>query len=95
MSSADTKLRIIDQNSLALFVDKELFRVFTNLKPENKAELLAADRTVSDALRSYFSQIEEVYAYQLWTSYFSFGQILPQGDPTNSDIYRAAEQTGE
>lgn len=90
----DTKLRIIDQNSMALFVDKDLFRIFNNLKPENKAELLAADRLVSDALRRYFSQIDEVYAYQLWTSYFTFGQTLPQGDPTNSDIYRAARQAG-
>ncbi|WP_123042081.1 sensor histidine kinase [Cohnella candidum] len=90
----DTKLRIIDQNSMALFVDKELFRVFNHLKPENKADLLAADRLVSDALRSYFSQIDEVYAYQLWTSYFTFGQPLPQGDPTNTDIYRAARQAG-
>jgi two-component system sensor histidine kinase YesM len=90
----DTKLRIIDQNSMALFVDKDLFRIFNSLKPENKADLLAADRLVSDALRRYFSQIDDVYAYQLWTSYFTFGQTLPQGDPTRSDIYRAARQAG-
>jgi len=88
----DTKLRIIDQNSMALFIDKDLFRIFNHLKPENKADLLAADRAVSDALRRYFSQIDEVYAYQLWTSYFTFGQMLPQVDPTKSDIYRAAQQ---
>jgi two-component system sensor histidine kinase YesM len=90
----DTKLRIIDQNSMALFVDKDLFQIFNNLKPENKADLLAADRLVSDSLKRYFSQIDEVYAYQLWTSYFTFGQTLPQGDPTKSDIYRAALQAG-
>lgn len=90
----DTKLRIIDQNSTALFVDKDLFRIFNSLKPENEADLLAADRLVSDALRRYFSQIDDVYAYQLWTSYFTFGQTLPQGDPTHSDIYRAARQAG-
>lgn len=90
----DNKLRIIDQNSAAMFVDKDLFRVFNSLKPENKADLLAADRLVSDRLRGYFSQIDDVYAYQLWTSYFTFGQPLPQGDPTGSDIYRAARQAG-
>jgi two-component system sensor histidine kinase YesM len=90
----DTKLRIIDQNSTALFVDKDLFRIFNNLDPKNEADLLAADRLVSDALRKYFSQIEDVYAYQLWTSYFTFGQTLPQGDPTRSDIYHAAQQAG-
>ncbi|WP_238357940.1 sensor histidine kinase [Cohnella zeiphila] len=90
----DNKLRIIDQNSAAMFVDKDLFRVFNGLKPENKADLLEADRLVSDALRRYFSQIDDVYVYQIWTSYFTFGQSLPQGDPTRSDIYRKARQAG-
>ncbi|MCC3372098.1 sensor histidine kinase [Cohnella sp. REN36] len=90
----DNKLQIIEQNSAAMFVDKDLFRVFNSLKPENKADLLAADRLVSDRLRGYFSQIDDVFAYQLWTSYFTFGQSLPQGDPTRSDIYRAARQAG-
>lgn len=88
----DNKLRIIDQNSAALFVDKDLFGVFNRLNPGNKADLLSADRQVSDALRRYFSQVDDVYAYQLWTSYFTFGQPLPQGDPTRSAIYRAAEK---
>jgi len=90
----DNKLRIIDQNSAALFVDKDLFGVFNRLNPDNKADLLSADRQVSDALRRYFSQVDDVYAYQLWTSYFTFGQPLPQGDPTRSAIYRAAEKAG-
>jgi len=90
----DTKLRIVDQNSMALFIDKDLFRIFNSLSPGNKADLLAADRQVSDTLRGYFSQIEDVYAYQIWTSYFTFGQSLPQGDPTLSDIYRAAREAG-
>lgn len=90
----DNKLRIIEQNSASMFVDKDLFRVFNSLNPDNNADLLAADRLVSDRLRGYFSQMDDVYAYQLWTSYFTFGQPLPQGDPTQSDIYRAARQAG-
>jgi len=90
----DTKLGIVDQNSQALFVDKELFELFNTLNPNDSAELLAADRVVNRALRSYFSQIEDVYAYQLWTSYFTFGQTLPQGDPQQSAIYRAAVEGG-
>ncbi|OWA36826.1 two-component sensor histidine kinase [Saccharibacillus sp. O16] len=90
----DTKLRIIDQNSTALFIDKDLFELFNGLNPSNGWELLAADRQVSDVLRNYFSQIDDVYAYQLWTSYFTFGQQLPQGDPTQSEVYRTARQAG-
>ncbi len=90
----DTKLAIIEQNSLALFVDKDLFRIFSNLNPSNEAELFEADRQVSSVLSKYFSLNEDVYAYQLWTSYFTFGQMLPQGDPTLSDIYRKTQQAG-
>ncbi|MGO4546371.1 sensor histidine kinase [Paenibacillus sp. 2TAB23] len=90
----DTKLRIIDQNSMALFIDKGLFNVFNTLNPGDEAELLAADRLVSEVLRNYFSQMGDVYAYQLWTSYFTFGQQLPQGNPAESDIYRAAQKAG-
>ncbi|MEK4510076.1 MULTISPECIES: cache domain-containing sensor histidine kinase [Paenibacillus] len=90
----DTKLQIIDQNSLSLFVDKDLFRIFNELDPQNEAELFEADRQVTPVLSKYFSNNKDVYSYQLWTSYFTFGQMLPQGDPTQSDIYRKAQQAG-
>lgn len=90
----DTKLGIIEQNSLALFVDKDLFRVFSKLDPSNEADIFDADRQVSSVLSKYFTLNEDVYAYQLWTSYFTFGQMLPQGDPTRSDVYRKAQEAG-
>lgn len=90
----DKKLGIIEQNSLALFVDKDLFRIFSSLDPANEADIFEADRQVSSILGKYFTLNEDVYAYQLWTSYFTFGQMLPQGDPTQSDVYRKAQQAG-
>lgn len=92
----DTKLKVIDQNSLALFVDKDLFQIFSQLNPAKAEELLAADRRVSTILSKYFSQNDDVYAYQLWTSYFTFGnsQNMPQGDPTLSNIYKQAVHAG-
>jgi two-component system sensor histidine kinase YesM len=90
----DTKLGIVDLNSLALFVDKDLFRIFNNLDPLNEADIFEADRQVSAILSKYFSQNKDTYSYQLWTSYFTFGQMLPQGDPTKSDVYRKAQQAG-
>jgi two-component system sensor histidine kinase YesM len=90
----DTKLGIVDRNSQALFVDRQLFELFNTLDPGDEAQLLAADRIVNGALRSYFAQIEDVYAYQLWTSYFTFGQTMPQGNPEDSDIYREAMEAG-
>ncbi|WP_339311503.1 sensor histidine kinase [Paenibacillus sp. FSL M7-0896] len=90
----DTKLRIVDQNSMSLFLDKDLFRIFNQLDPANEAELFAADRQVTAVLGKTFSQNQDIFAYQLWTSYFTFGQPLPQGEPTQSDIYRMARQAG-
>lgn len=90
----DTKLRIVDQNSMSLFLDKDLFRIFSQLDPANKVELFAADRQVTAVLGKTFSQNQDIYAYQLWTSYFTFGQTLPQGDPTQSEIYDKARQAG-
>jgi two-component system sensor histidine kinase YesM len=75
----DTKLRIVDQNSMSLFLDKDLFRIFSQLDPANQVELFAADRQVTAVLGKTFSQNQDIYAYQLWTSYFTFGQTLPQG----------------
>ncbi|MFD2880613.1 hypothetical protein ACFTAO_39230 [Paenibacillus rhizoplanae] len=46
----DTKLRIVDQNSMSLFLDKDLFRIFNQLDPANEAELFAADRQVTAVL---------------------------------------------
>lgn len=90
----DTKLRIVDQNSMSLFLDKDLFRIFSQLDPSNEAELFAADRQVTAVLGKTFSQNQDIFAYQLWTSYFTFGQPLPQGEPIQSDIYRMARQAG-
>ncbi|MBM7568851.1 cache domain-containing sensor histidine kinase [Paenibacillus sacheonensis] len=88
----DTKLGIADQNSRALFVDKDLFNIFNKLNPSREEELIAADRQVSAILSKYFSQDEDVYNAQLWTSYLSFGlsRAMPQGDPTQSQVYKEA-----
>lgn len=90
----DTKLGVADQNSRALFVDKDLFRIFNDLDPSADEQLVAADRKISAILSKYFSQNEDVYAVQLWTSYFNFGltRSLPQGDPAKSQIYKEAEE---
>lgn len=92
----DTKLRKVEQGTLGLFVDKDLYRIFNELDPANNAELLNADRQISSILSKYFTQNEDVYAYQLWTSYYSFGtqRVLPYGDPTRSDIYQEAVSAG-
>jgi two-component system sensor histidine kinase YesM len=88
----DTNLKQVDSASRALFVDKDLYRIFNELNPNHQDELLEADRQVSAILGKYFSQNDNVYYSQLWTSYFNFGiqRSWPQGDPTQSKIYQEA-----
>jgi two-component system sensor histidine kinase YesM len=92
----DTKLGIADQNSRALFVDKDLFQIFNDLNPANEEELLAADRQITAILSKYYSLNEDVYSAQLWTSYYNFGSTvqMPLGDPVQSDIYKEAVKAG-
>lgn len=92
----DTKLGIADQNSRALFVDKDLFQIFNDLNPANEEELLAADRQITAILSKYYSLNEDIYSAQLWTSYYNFGSSvqMPLGDPVQSDIYKEAVKAG-
>jgi len=88
----DTKLKQLEYDSVSLFADKELFGIFDGLDPSDPGHLLDADRKVGAILSRQFSQKDDLYAYQLWTSYYSFGyqRSMPQGDPTLSAIYEEA-----
>lgn len=91
----DVKLRQIDRISSNLFTDKELFGIFNQLDPSRNEQLLEADRKVSAILAQRFAQTEDLFAYQIWTSYFKFGpQNMPQGDLTESPIYKEAKAAG-
>jgi two-component system sensor histidine kinase YesM len=92
----DTKLQQIDYDSLALFADKELFELFNDLDPTKEDELLAADRRISEIMSRYFAQNGDLYTYQIWTTYYTFGsqRSMPQGDPTQTKLYRRAQEGG-
>ncbi|MBB3111745.1 two-component system sensor histidine kinase YesM [Paenibacillus phyllosphaerae] len=91
----DVKLRQIDGISSTLFTDKELFRIFNELNPARSEQLLEADRRINAILAQRFAQTEDLFAYQIWTSYFKFGpQNMPQGDLTESHIYKEAKLAG-
>lgn len=92
----DGKLKQIENDSTTLFADKELFDIFNNLNSDNQGELLMADRKISQVLGRHFAQNEDLYTYQIWTTYYTFGpqRNMPQGDPTLSDVYRKAREAG-
>jgi two-component system sensor histidine kinase YesM len=53
---------------------------------EYDSQLLEADRKITAILGRQFSQYADLYAYQLWTSYYTFGhqRSMPQGDPSRT-----------
>jgi len=90
----DGRLKQIEHDSQTLFTDKELFDIFNRLDPSKPEQLVGADRKVSAILSRHFLQHEDLYTYQLWTTYYTFGshRDLPQGDPTRTSIYEAAKR---
>lgn len=92
----DGKLKQIENDSVTLFADKELLDIFNRLDTSKQEELLMADRKISLILGRHFAQNEDLYTYQIWTTYYTFGpqRNMPQGDPTRTKIYREAKQAG-
>jgi two-component system sensor histidine kinase YesM len=88
----DTRFAQIEAASRSLFVDKEMFDIFAAADPASDADILNMDRRLKAILNKYFSSNEDVFMSQLWTSYFAFGEnrVLPPGDGSRSEIYRAA-----
>jgi two-component system sensor histidine kinase YesM len=86
----DTRLEHIDQGSRALFVDKDLFRIFEELDPSQDDQLLEADRKIKVILSKYFTLNDDVYSPQLWTTYFTFvgSRESMVGVPSKSVIYQ-------
>jgi len=82
----DDRLKRIEYDSQRLVTDKELLDIFNRLDPSNPGQLLEADRKITAILGRQFSQYADLYAYQLWTSYYTFGQqrSMPQGDPSRT-----------
>lgn len=86
----DMKLSKIEDNSLALVRNSELFGIFNDIK-SNKRDVLDMDRKVTRIIDNNFSLIDYVYAAQIATTYFIFGNnfTMLEGDNyVNSKLYK-------
>lgn len=98
----DILLSGIEQRTLSLISDPDLFHLFDRTKPENDLELVRMDKKATLILNKYFGQDQALYSAQLVTSYYSFGgtttittnspyvSVSPQGFLA-SDIYAEAK----
>ncbi|MDF2986208.1 MAG: hypothetical protein K0R50_1718 [Eubacterium sp.] len=86
----DMKLTKIEDNSLSLIRNSELFEIFNDIN-DNKGDVIALDRKVTRIIDDNFSLIDYVYAAQIATSYFIFGNnftMLDGENYVNSELYK-------
>lgn len=69
----DERLQKIQENSLSLMVECDLFRIFDGAGPSGGLELLQADAKIKEVLNRYFSQSKDLYSVQLVTRAFLYG----------------------
>ncbi|MFG1732974.1 sensor histidine kinase [Paenibacillus sp. 843] len=94
----DERLKIIEDDSLSLMVECELFQIFNRPAPV-ESELLATNKRVTEILSRYFSQSRDLYSIELVTRAFVYGSkarnTYPPDHFYDSELYRrAAEQKG-
>ncbi|UJF35480.1 PDC sensor domain-containing protein [Paenibacillus hexagrammi] len=104
----DMILQGIEERTLSLNSDPDLYDVFEHLTDRSDYNLVKMDKRVTMILNKYFSQNSDHYSAQLVTSYYSFGgsgtpyttnspffSVSPEGF-RSSDIYsRVAENRGK
>ncbi|WP_145949431.1 sensor histidine kinase [Paenibacillus sp. Y412MC10] len=94
----DERLKIIEDESLSLMVECDLFQIFDGAPPTD-SELLKTNRRVTEILNRYFSQSSDLYSVELVTRNFVFGSKARNTYPPDhfyeSELYKqAAEQKG-
>jgi two-component system sensor histidine kinase YesM len=74
---SDIVFKNIEERTVALISDPDLFRLFDRPRPDTDYELVQMDRQASAILYKYFGHNQDFYTVQLLTSYFSFGSAAP------------------
>lgn len=85
----DLKLLKIVENSELMIKDREIYRIFSEINPQNPYELLKYDRELRRVIGKYFDYNEQMYSQTLMTSYYSFGEgFVPYDKFQTSELYR-------
>lgn len=69
----DIVYKNIEERTVALISDPDLFRLFDRPRPSSDYELVKMDRQATAILYKYFGHNQDFYTVQLMTSYYSFG----------------------
>ncbi len=81
-------LKILEKSELVI-KDKDIYNIFNEINPEDSYDLLKYDRQLNRVLAKYFDANEQIYSYNLITSYYSFGEgFLPYKGFMNSKLHQ-------
>ncbi len=85
----DLKLQKIVENSELMNKDKEIYRIFRQINPEDPNDLLRYDRELKRVIGKYFDYNEQVYAQTIMTSYYTFGDgFIPYDQYILSELHQ-------
>lgn len=92
----DSKLQKVEESSLAIMQDKDLFQLFNNLESHDE-NMLSMDRKITRIINNYFPVLDYVYAVQIATSYYIFGNnfnMLTGDGYVESKLYKNTVKAG-
>ncbi|OUM97547.1 MAG: hypothetical protein A9Z00_09805 [Thermobacillus sp. ZCTH02-B1] len=85
----DQKFSRIVKSSELMIKDKDLYRIFNAIRPDDPNDLLQYDRELKKIIAKYFEYDEQVYSQTIMTSYFTFGEgFIPHDAFMSSSLYR-------
>ncbi|MFS0725586.1 sensor histidine kinase [Paenibacillus sp. 1P07SE] len=84
----DQKLLKIVENSELMMKDKDIYRIFGAIDPEDPNDLLRYDRELKRIIAKYFNYDEQIYSQTIMTSYYTFGEgFVPYDKFKDSTLY--------
>lgn len=78
----DTKLSKIEETTLSVVNDSDLFKTFNEVNDIENINIISMDRQVSKVISKYFASSPDIRSTVLATSYYTFG---------NNDVYISSE----
>jgi|HigsolmetaGSP12D_1036236.scaffolds.fasta_scaffold00115_22 two-component system sensor histidine kinase YesM len=88
-----SKISKIQESSLSLLIDPDLFQILSRPKPRDESEWLLMDKQITPILNRYFLQNKDIYSAHLITPDYSFGSnffSIPNRRFRETALYRAA-----
>ncbi|MFD1175901.1 sensor histidine kinase [Paenibacillus puldeungensis] len=91
----DAKLTQVEESSLALVAEQELYDQYSAASPKDEYSMITMEKKVSRALNKYFPYLNEMYSIHLITSYANIGStgastLIPYDGFKRTTLYQEA-----